>query len=98
MSNTEEYAEKLSNRNWSLFLHILPEEWYNFEPDDLWTDEEFVKLAADESWNLDEMNEQGYCALKRMLYRIVVPKERWDDITKEEFFDLLYRKYKEQNK
>lgn len=74
-------------------LWILVDELVQIEPDVQWTTDEFVEQAHIESWNLDEYSEQGYVALKHMLYRLVVPKEKWGKVESQEYLELLKEKY-----
>lgn len=76
---------------------VLRDELINLQPENQWTDEEFIELAVDESWNRDEIFEEGYIALKRLFYRIIVPKDHWEDCTYEKFLRLTIQKYAEIN-
>lgn len=81
----------------SSFCAILPDDYINLNPDEFWTKDEFVNLAVDESWNADEFSEEGYIALKRLFYRLIVPKEHWEDCTYDKFLKLTKQKYMEMN-
>lgn len=74
-------------------LWILVDELVQIEPDVQWTTDEFVEQAHIESWNLDEYSDEGYMALKHMLLRLTVPKEKWGTIKRDEYLELLKEKY-----
>lgn len=57
-----------------------------------WSDDELIELACSESWNKDEITEDGSLALKHLFFRIIVPKEHWNDCDYEKFVKLV--KYK----
>lgn len=78
------------------FGYVLRDELINFNPEEQWSQDEFIELAVDESWNLDELTEEGYIALKRLFYRIIIPKEHWGDCTYEKFLNLTKQRYMEQ--
>lgn len=80
------------------FGDILLPELFNMEPEDFTLDY-FIDLAGTEAWNLDEFNETGYMMLKHMLFRMVMPKELWDNSGKpastqcDVFCGILKKKY-----
>ena len=68
----------------------------DINPDYQWNVEDFIKLSVDECWNLAEITEEGYMSLKHLFYRIIVPKEHWDDCTYDKFLKLTKQRYMEQ--
>ena len=81
-------------KGFSPFLIMLPSYMIDIDVDKQWTDEEFVKMAVEESWNIDEYSDEGYAALKRMLLRLTIPKDKWETTDKKEFYKVLLDKYK----
>lgn len=67
-------------RQRTLFLNILPEEMFNMEPDLEWMrDEDMFNDAMFEACNWDETTAHSHMAMKYVLYRIIMPKEKWHD-------------------
>lgn len=73
---------------------VLPSELIKLNPDIQWTPEEMCTEAASESWNKDEFSEEGYFALKSLFFRLLVPKEHWNDIDYDKFFRIVLDRYK----
>lgn len=78
----------------SPFGKCLPKELTFINPDIQWTSEELCRNAVDESWHKDEMSEEGYFALKILFFRIMVPKEHWNDVEYEKFLNIVQTKYR----
>ncbi|MCK5139314.1 MAG: hypothetical protein KAQ85_05685 [Thermodesulfovibrionia bacterium] len=58
--------------------NIIHPDLFNLKPEDF-TLEQFIEGAGSESWNLDENNDYGYMLMKHLLFRLVVPFEKWDN-------------------
>ena len=71
----------------------LPEHFAKL-PTDFWEVDRFIELAAGEAFNLDEFSDEGYLVLKRMLFRVIVPKSEWKSADLNRFKVLLSEKYK----
>lgn len=78
------------------FSLVLSEELSQINPDIKWSLDEFVESACSESWQKDEINEIDHIALKHLFFRIIVPKDHWQDCTYEKFISLTKQKYKER--
>ena len=62
------------------FLHILPKEMFTMNPDLEWlSQEEMFNDAVFEACNWDETTAHSHMALKFVLYRIIVPKDKWNE-------------------
>lgn len=85
---------KLNNKvEFSNFGTVIPDDLITVNPDIQWTPNQLCQLAADESWNLDEMTEEGYFALKTLFFRLMVPKEHWNDVDYDKFLKIILDKY-----
>lgn len=80
----------------SPFGQCLPNELTFINPDIQWTSEELCRLAVDESWHKDEMSEEGYFALKTLFFRLMVPKEHWNDIDYDKFLRIVIDGYQKR--
>lgn len=74
----------------------LSEKYSTLNPNEQWSTDEFINNACSESWNLDEYTLEGYLALKHLFYRIIIPKEHWEECTFEKFVNLAKQRYMEQ--
>lgn len=87
----------------SSFGQVLKEKMYAVEPEDFTVDD-FVGMAADEAWNLDEFTSDGYIMLKNMLFRLLTNKKDWDNhvnpapIQMDEFREIVRKAYKKKLK
>ena len=85
---------ELSNKvEFSNFGTVISNDLIKMNPDIQWTSNQLCQLAVDESWNLDEMTEEGYFALKTLFFRMIVPKEHWDDVDYDKFLRIVLDKY-----
>lgn len=67
-------------RQRSLFLTLLPEKMYNMNPNLEWMNEkDMFEDAIFEACNLDETTAHSHMAMKFVLYRIIIPKDKWND-------------------
>jgi hypothetical protein len=67
-------------RRQSPFLTFMPQEMSNMEPDLEWMrDEDMFDDAMFEACNWDETTAHSHMAMKFVLYRIIMPKEKWHD-------------------
>lgn len=67
-----------------------------YDLDDKFSDEEIVTLGTEEVWNKDEYSWEGYMALKQLFFKLMVPKEHWNDITFEKFQNIVKDKYQKR--
>ena len=74
-------------RQRELFLKLLPESMFNMEPDLEWMrDEDMFDDAMFEACNWDETTAHSHMAMKFVLYRIIMPKDKWHDKFNREVF------------
>lgn len=80
----------------SNFYKCIEPEVICLKPEEQWSVDEFCELAADESWELDSMNEERLMALKHLFKRLIVPKEHWETIDYDKFLSIVKSKYQER--
>lgn len=78
------------------FSLVVSNEISSIDPDLKWSQTELVAAACSESWQKDEINETDHIALKYLFFRLIVPKEHWNDCTFEKFVNLTKQRYMEQ--
>lgn len=84
---------ELSNKVEFSNFAVIPDNLIMVNPDIQWTPNQLCQLAVDESWNLDEITEEGYIALKTLFFRLIVPKEHWSDVDYDKFLKIVLDKY-----
>lgn len=87
-------VERQMAEPFSPFGRILPEEWWFWDQKN-WPEDEYVGYAASEAWNVDEYTDQGYIAMKRMLYELVNPNNEEMDL---EIFEQRLKELYEHRK
>lgn len=92
----DEFIDSISEYSEPDFSLVLSEELCQLNPDERWPIDEFIEAACSESWQTDEINAFDHVALKHLFFRIVVPKEHWQDCTYEKFVSLTKQRYMEQ--
>ena len=74
-------------RKRELVLKLVPESMFNMEPDLEWMrDEDMFDDAMFEACNWDETTAHSHMAMKFVLYRIIMPKDKWHDKFNREVF------------
>lgn len=94
----EEKREEFKKENWifddEVFVRILPEQWVYLEISDWPTEERFLKTAVSEAWNTDETTNEGYLAMKRLFFTLVLPDGKsLDDFEQSELYELVKQRF-----
>ena len=76
-----------TRRQREMFLTILPETMFNMNPDLEWRlPEQMFDDAMFEACNTDETTAHTHMAMKFVLYKIIMPVEKWNDPFDREVF------------
>lgn len=94
----EEKREEYKKENWifdnEVFISILPEKLVFIELTDWPSEERLLKAAVSEAWNTDETTNEGYLAMKRLFFTLILPDGKTlDDLDQTELYELVSQRF-----